>query len=172
MKNRLGSDEASKKLAARDVWKSPAGEMIFENLTSRHRGVEAMANGYALLEKFVQKTHELRPIMSHEAAACCRKSLLISTRSHTLHTLKLYAKSENAAFPHRTQATSALLVTSFRKATWFAFYLDAGSQQYPDLRPQGDGSYKLTTFTYTHDVMEGEFLKRQSFREEKQLLLQ
>src|SRR5436190_5670355 len=27
------------------------------------------------------------------------------------------------------------------------------------LRPGEDGSYKLVTFTYTHDVMEGEFLR-------------
>ena len=38
-------------------------------------------------------------------------------------------------------------------------------------RPQGDGSYKLITFTRTSGLMEGEYLRDNGSQEEKEFLL-
>lgn len=60
LKGRLGPDEASKKLAAGDVWKVAAGGVSFGELMRRHKNHKSRPNGYALLEKFVQKTDQIR----------------------------------------------------------------------------------------------------------------
>src|SRR4051812_9463499 len=57
-----------KKLAAGDAWKVAAGGISFNELMSWHKTLESPPNGYALLEKFVQKTNMLRRVMSHEWA--------------------------------------------------------------------------------------------------------
>ncbi|KAJ9636376.1 hypothetical protein H2201_003542 [Coniosporium apollinis] len=168
LEKRLGRDEASKKLAAGDVWKVAAGGVSFNELSDQEGGFELTLDGYAFLEKIAQM-NELRQIVSGEWA-------------HLL---------PEAPSSFEDTAVDAYIDIAYRASDSYFFITDTGyigragdAIQNGDvlcilfgcdwpavLRSQEDGSYKLVTFTYTDGVMEGEFLRENSSVEEKEFLL-
>ncbi|KAH0534098.1 hypothetical protein FGG08_007307 [Glutinoglossum americanum] len=169
LKKRLGPDEACKKLAAGDIWKVAAGGISFDELIRKLKDVKSYPNGYPLLEKFVQKTSKIRQIMSHEWADLLPEEPAdFATTAYGAYLRIAYLAGDRCFFTtdsgyigragHLVQKGDVLCIL-------FGCRLPAV------LRPQEDGSYKLVTLTYTHDVMEGEFLRNNGSLEEKEFLL-
>jgi hypothetical protein len=170
LKKRLGQDETSKKLAAGDIWKVASGGSSFDDLMRQHKQVGPIPNGYALLETFVQKSNPIRKVMSHEWASLLPEEPPdFTTTAFGAYTQIAYHAGNRCFF---TTTTGYIGCAGHSAQKGDVLCILFGCRLPAILRPQQDGTYKLVTFTYTHDVMKGEFLRNNSSMVEKEFVLQ
>jgi hypothetical protein len=169
MRNDLGPEEVLQKLAAGDVWKvasHPATSDAF--IPPKLRGTDTkvgdiipieIGNGYAILEKFVRKVDSCRSDMSREWAHLLPEDDLQGFGETALLATWKYAHYGDEAWFFTTNSgyfgraghpvrSGDLLVILF------------GCRYPAVLRLQMDGTYRIVTFTCTHDIMEGEYFSR------------
>ena len=168
LKKRLSSDEAARKLAGGDVLKVSAGGMSFEELMKTHKD-ESQLDGYSMLMKAVSETDEYRKISSSEWGTFLpdEPDGFVYWAKYALLMIA-YESGDQSFF---TTSSGYIGLAGHTTQTDDVLCILFGCSRPAVLRPQEDGSFKLVTFTYTDNVMNGEFLEDNNPDEEKSFVL-
>jgi hypothetical protein len=155
----LSPDQVIKKMAEGAIWKVAAGGATFEELTrnaakSQNR---SYPNGYAILEKFAQKMHPIRPIMSHDWAHLLPEEPADFTFTAVAALTQIAFGARDGCFLTTDTGYIGRATHMVEEGDTLAILF--GSRLPAVLRPQPDGTYKIVTFAYVDDLMHGEYLQ-------------
>jgi hypothetical protein len=174
LESRLDQGDSIIKFASGDIWKIASSGKTFESLVTRgdRRNVNqfsSRADGYALLEKFADKLHPLWSVMTHKWNELLPKE----PEGFTETALGCYLKIayDTAGKCYFTTDAGYIGLAGHKVEEGDVVCILFGCKLPAILRPQPDGSFTLVTYTYTHDVMDGEFLAEPSSVVEETFML-
>ena len=168
--SRLGPEDAGKKMAAGDLWKTMVGGVPYDEVIDdliQKREFQSISNGFALLEKYAEQNRDPGDAQSPWAAQLPKDSLddygalpAIARVAYRCGNSCLFTTSNGyvGRAGHRVEEGDMLCIIF--ECSWPAI-----------LRPCADGSYKILTFTYIDGIESDDLMRDKSKREEKNFIL-